>query len=662
NDMDVIQSEIANAGEFHYVIPTFYGYRPSVLLKGNDTIDIFGNVNELSQSSIVGWACSENEDTILNTAKYDVRRNTSVNYGIKHNPDSDFPSLCSEWTGSNSTSESNFKNFGLHSLDNTISKENIANINFGTEVAENNIVLSDDYYQINNLDTNTYYVAYLVSEDESVVYGYKGFLTKGTTQRTASGTWSDNNWTAGEPTFNDVVEIPSNMDVIVSANTTAMADSLIIREGASFKNNGILNVNNTKIEKTFVGYNNANTTGWYLMGLPIMPSTDNQTYIAECLDAREDNDDIDLYFWKEDYTENDMQGMWANYKVYNSSEPFFEQTKGYLVAYSNDKTNNFIGNINDEDSYTLLSNASLSGTSSDFGWHLVANPYSFSVPVSQLTRNNIALPNTLNTTTGNYITLTSESTIAPFEGFFVQVANATNSLTIDKNTATNNFPRPKIDSLNNNLLSFSIGEIEKEDKFSMAFDSEASFGLDWQTDSHKLMGYGEVAEIFAVFDNENFAMNIIPSQEDTLIIDLRCKIKKQGTYNIIFNSSDIHPYNNVFLFDRMSGEELENLSLTPVYSFEANENMPEDKFLLKFIRNTLNNDTPISSHFINISQNNNNITAYSDENINSLTLYSTEGKQILQTSDNKISIKQKGVFFLNIRTNNNQKTFKIIIL
>ena len=70
--------------------------------------------------------------------------------------------------------------------------------------------------------------------------------------------------------------------------------------------------------------------------------------------AREDNEDIDLYFWKEDYTEEEMQGMWANYKAYDFAEPFFKEGRGYLISYANNTTNSFSGKINDNSSYTLL--------------------------------------------------------------------------------------------------------------------------------------------------------------------------------------------------------------------------------------------------------------------------------------------------------------------
>lgn len=578
-----ITSEIEGATPFYYQNSLFYGHKPSILLKGSDTIDLFGG-DTVGIVSGTGWTCIDGNSQTIGTINYVLRRNSDINYGVKHNPDSGFPTLCTEWTGDNSTDESNFRDFGLHTLTGTISQADIANIGLGTPISESNISLQYGYYQIDNLEEKTYYVAYLVSEDESIVYGYKGFLTKGTTARTTSGEWTDNNWTNGEPTFNDVVQINNGVDVTVSQGNTAKCNTLILKDGASFKNNGTANIDTYEIEKSFSGYESKtlSSTGWYLTGIPIEISSDNQTYIAEVLDAREDNDDIDLYFWKEDYTEEEMQGMWANYKAYDFAEPFFKEGRGYLISYANNTTNSFSGKINDNSSYTLLNNATLSGVGSYYGWHLVANPYSFPISLSQIERTNSTVPSFLNSS-GNYEVLMGANTLQPFEGFFVQVNNSDNSFVVNKNE-----PIAK-SSLNDiNFISFSINNIDGEDKTYLAFDTNFTNALEWQTDNHKLLGYGLAPEIYTTFDNENFAVNVIPpTLEDTLNVDLRCIIKQEGEYTLKYRGEIPLSYNKIGLYDRQSGEMLKDFSLDSVYVFSADETMDEDKFMLKFIRNSL---------------------------------------------------------------------------
>lgn len=655
--LDVLNSAISNAGKSYCNLSLTYGHKPTILLRNNDTIDMLGNNTVVG--SVDGWTCVNALEETIKTVGFDLRRNSDINYGVKHNPDSGFPTLCTEWTGDNSTDESNFRDFGLHTLTGTISQADIANIGLGTPISESNISLQGGYYQIDNLEEKTYYVAYLVSEDESIVYGYKGFLTKGTTARTTSGEWTDNNWTNGEPTFNDVVQINNGVDVTVSQGNTAKCNTLILKDGASFKNNGTADINTYKIEKFFSGYNmkSLSSTGWYLFGIPIEVSIDNQTYIAEVLDAREDNDDIDLYFWKEDYTEEEMQGMWANYKAYDFAEPFFKEGRGYLISYANNTTNSFSGKINDNSSYTLLNNATLSGVGSYYGWHLVANPYSFPISLSQIERTNSTVPSFLNSS-GNYEVLMGANTLQPFEGFFVQVNNSANSFVVNKNE-----PIAK-SSLNDiNFISFSINNIDGEDKTYLAFDTNFTNALEWQTDNHKLLGYGLAPEIYTTFDNENFAVNVIPpTLEDTLNVDLRCIIKQEGEYTLKYRGEIPLSYNKIGLYDRQSGEMLKDFSLDSVYVFSADETMDEDKFMLKFIRNSLGGGILASSHFINISQDNNLVRVYSDEEISLITLYSMDGKEIYKTKDKEIVINKKGFFLLKVKTTNSEKVFKVIIV
>lgn len=655
--VDALTSEISGAGKFYCGLSLTYGNRPSILLHGSDTIDMFGNNAEISSPS--GWTCVDGNSQTIGTVNYVLRRNSNINYGVKHNPESGFPTLCTEWTGNNSTAESNFRDFGLHTLTGTISRSDMADISVGTPISESNISLVNGVYEISNLAERTYYVAYLVSEDESIVYGYQGFLTKGTTARTTSGEWTDNNWTNGEPTFNDVVQINNGVDVTVSQGNTAQCNTLILKDGASFKNNGTANIDTYKIEKSFSGYESKtlSSTGWYLIGIPIEVSSDNQTYIAEVLDAREDNDDIDLYFWQEDYTEEESQGMWANYKAYDFAEPFFKEGRGYLISYANNTTNSFSGKINDNASYTLLNNATLSGDNAYFGWHLVANPYSFPISLSQIGRTNCTAPSLLNSS-GNYVVLTGDNTIEPFEGFFVQVDNSANSFVVNKNE-----PIAK-SSLNDiNFISFSINNIDGEDKTYLAFDTNFTNALEWQTDNHKLLGYGLAPEIYTTFDNENFAVNVIPpSLEDTLNVDLRCIIKQEGEYTLKYRGEIPLSYNKIGLYDRQSGEMLKDFSLDSVYVFSADETMDEDKFILKFIRNSLGGGVLASSHFINISQDNNLVRVYSDEEISLITLYSMDGKEIYKTKDKEIVINKKGFFLLKVKTTNSEKVFKVIIV
>ncbi|MBR1770365.1 MAG: hypothetical protein IJ748_07920 [Bacteroidales bacterium] len=651
---DKLSAPIENAGKF-YIGEDILSNYPIVLMNGSDTIDFFGNNADTNTST--GWTCGD-----LKTKGSVLKRKSSVFCGIKTNPKTGFPTLCSEWTGTNSTSASDFLNFGLHTIDATILRADIENINIGTEIPVENITLQDGYYTVSDLQPNTFYVAYLTSSDGEIVYGCQSFRTKGLTQRTVSGEWTDENWTEGKPTYNDIVEIGQNTLVVIPEGTLASCNTLILKDGAEIKNNGNLNVKNYQVEKSLLGYETEDIPGWYLMGLPIIASQDNQSYISTTMSAFEDNDDIDLYYWDEAYTDDDVQGLWRNFKDYDLSQPFFQQGRGYLVAYAENRLNIFDGKINDEDSYTLLENATRSGETQYHGWHLAANPYPFSLSLDDIVKENFTPPSLLKQD-GNYQTMTSRDRIKPFEGFFVQTTEDGNNLfRVNKKSNPTSLPvlKSNLDSVK--YLSFSVVGEDGSDRLLLAFDNSFSESLDWQTDNHKLTGLGDAPEIYAVFNNEAFAVNVLPSSADTLYIDLRCKIKKGGEYSMVFTADGVYPYQEVVLQNRKTGEALVDFTNSDTYSFFADQTMEEDGFLLSFARKSVGIDRDIlTSNFINISQKGRIVKAYSNEPLRLLTLYSSDGKQLLQSDSSEIEIKQTGLFILKVQTTKNEKVFKITV-
>jgi len=661
NSFDV-PYQMGDKGLFYYVSSLFYGHKPIILLHNNDTVDIFGNVNELSLPNNTGWSCNEGN---FNTARFILKRKSFVCSGIKHNPNAGFPTLCSEWSALSPNDTNNFANFGIHSFDNIISQEEISNINFGIPIDEGNIQISDEgYCLINNLNPNSFYVAYLVSQDGSTTYDFCPFLTKARNQRIASGLWSDSNWTNGIPKFNHIVTVASDIFVTIPQDSVAFADTLILKNNTSLLNLGSMNIKNFIVEKSFLGYYSNNIPGWYLFSIPITIDENTIGSIPSYFNADTNNNNVDIYTWKEDFLQDTLQGMWLNFKAYNDTVPFFQQSKALLIAYANDTTINFSGSIADYKSYTLLNNASLTTYNpNSSGWHLVSNPYPFPISINQIARNNISLPNKLNPYSGNYEPLTLQDTLSPFEGFFVQVANTQNFLSVTK-ISNNNLAQNNISTTNNPLI-FSITDssLSLSDNLYLSFDSNASDLLDWEYDSHKLHSLGSCPEIFAKFHNENFSVNVIPpNNENSLLVDIRCLIKHSGNYSVCFNQNSIYPYDSVLLINRYNGQTLANLSATPVFSFLANEDFTEDSFLLKFTRNALNlNNISINDNNIYILQDNNLVTAKSNSHINLMSLYSIDGRLLQQISDNHLFINNKGAFILTVSTQNGSKSFKIVI-
>ena len=632
-----------------------------VLMHNNDTIDIFGNVSD-GVANTTGWT-----DTDIQTAKTILQRKTFVNKGIRQNPAQGFPTLAEEWTQigeQNSTNEEDFADFGSHTMTGALTNADIENINSGTAIATMDITTGNSTYEITGLDANSIYVAYLLSQDENTIYDFRSFRTKSIIQRTASGNWNDTNWTIDMPSQEDVV-VMDNYDVVVPEGFVANCYSITLQDNgtnkATLKNDGTLNVEDKiYIEQFLQGYgNDTNACGWNLVGIPIDVTGVMQNDIATTMNASVENNDMDLYSWNEAYNENGSQGIWYNYKVHSDDANFFENGKGYLLAYSTDRTNTFSGTINNNSAYTLLSNASLSTPTEDRGWHLVANPYSFNVKVSNLTKNNCTNPSILNSSSGNYEVLSVDDFIKAGQGFMVQVADATNALTINKNVVEN-----KTTATNPALMCFEISSALGNDVTKIGFDTLASYFLDWQTDNHKLEGLGYAPEIATRFGTEKFAINVIPFEQDTILVDLDIRIKQNDTYAIRFNGDNTQEFTSIFLCDKNSDEELADLLIDSVYTFSADENFVANTYYLKMLKSYQGIENPNqSSDFITLQQDKRTIGFISNKHIKQIEVYNVNGHMI-ETIENKnqITLQQQGVFILKAKTDTTQKVFKVVAL
>ncbi|MBQ9311685.1 MAG: lamin tail domain-containing protein [Bacteroidales bacterium] len=632
-----------------------------LLMHNNDTIDIYGNIYEgVSVSSTTGGWHTDG----ISTAATVLRRNSSVNRGVKHNPNTGFPTLSTEWTqigNANADIESNFVDFGKHTMTGALTKTDIEDMTIGTQVNATNINSTSDGYDVDGLETNNIYVAYLLSEDESVLYDYKTFRTRNIVRRTNSGEWNDSNWDIDTPTQEDIVEIPADYDVEIPQDYTARCFSLTLKDDetrkATLKNNGTLNTTEPiKIENFIKGYENeGNASGWNLVGLPINITLSNQTEITSVMDLRTDNDEVDLYYWNESYSEDNAQGQWVNWKADNYTGNFFENGRGLLLAYKNDRTNVFVGEINNDNNYTLLNNATLSLPQEDRGWHLVANPYSFKIKVSNLTQNNCTLPSILNPLTGNYEVLTSEDYLQPYQGFMTQVTNTDNLLKINKNVSK------KTATSNSDFLSFEIESDLGKDVTKIAFDELSSYGLDWQTDNHKLTGMGLIPEIFTVFNNENFAVNSIPFDEDTLLLDIRINVKKEDNYKLKYLGNNIPEFTSIGLYEKSTNTKLNEFLQDSVYAFSADEQMNEDNYYILLTKQVSDiEDNPNTQNYINITQNKETVEFSSNQAIQQIILCNAMG-QILATNNNtnKITLPYKDIFIIKVATNDYQQTFKV---
>ena len=649
---------VSNEGVFYkdlnLIAYVFNGDDAIALMKNGEYVDIFGCLGELPSGSN-GWCYPATSPTIR-TKGTTLRRKSNVSKGIKVNPTSGFPTLNSQWTqigNPNSIASTNFADFGKHTMSNAYGNvDSLAKIE--------NISNTDTSFILENLEEDTYYEAKLlfINGNDSVYSNSILFQTGVNSQRLTNGSWDDANWSKRKPTKIDNAILFNNQTLRIDNGTNAECYNLIIKDTlnqkkASFINNGNLNVwNKTIVESYFKGYT-ANDNGWNLYGLPIKTTSSTQDSIGNVFFNISANDD--LYYWKEDYGN---EGIWMNWQDASNIGDFFVDGRGYLVSYENDKLLKFYGELNNESSYSLLSNASLSSPNTQRGWHLCSNPYPFYVKLNQLQRTNVSLPSLLDNNTSNYFALLPTDSIPPFAGFMVQVGNLNNSLTINRTASESK----NIEDFS--VINLNVSSSDGNDKTYIIITDSASLVYDINYDNRKLSGWSQSPEIFSKYGNDRFSLNSIPQIEDSLILDIGFVAKTANNYNIRLNFDSIEQYHKISLFDKVSNVELINFKIDSVYSFYSNVVNSEDKFQLKIYRNQLS-DEEIQTKEDNIllQQYDDEVYVFSSSKILSIELSNLKGQKINKSfNSNSIKVTQKGVFLLKIQTQNNTYIRKIINL
>lgn len=671
----------------NYITDSFYSFKtmvisitgddPIVFYKNNKPLDIFGDTLvfpsgywESTNSSIKTNATIIKRKSHINKGS-DINYNTSV--GAAANKVSAF--LTNEWDlvySGTSPSYADLAGAGSHVMDNALgswdSLVGVYTLNSGL------VDLGNGNYQyvLDNLLEDTYYETYLmvVENGDTNYSNTQLFKTGKNTLRTLSGNWNDTNWTKGVPDTIDNVIIPTNQELIIPNGVNAKANTIYLRDGlgdnkAELKIQGSLEYNNAVIEADFNGYTN-NLDGWNLFSLPINPLNISQDTIGQMYFNTGNNDD--LYYWQEDYTDTSNLGRWVNYKsIPGGSGDFFKTQRGYLVSYNQNKKLEFEGRINDSASYTLLDNASLSLPNSERGWHLCANPYPFTLSIDNFNRTNVSNPSLLDPQTLNYKTLDvtdpTNYKIPPYSGFFVQVANQTNNLSITKE---GNGSKATINP--SNFIEVKLISDLGEDKTKVLFIQGTSYGFDVEYDNRKLEGYGNLSEISTVFNSENYSINAIEDFEDSIKVDLKFTVKVSGVHSIKLNIKEIQEYNKVLLYDKTTNTILNDFIIDSIFSTNLSLGEYENyQLIIKKQSSSIPNEEISQKTNIRIEKDGDKVEVFLDGGINeeilSLELINTKGQVVnKKTKSNWIILPEKGIYIIRVITNKNQFNRKITLI
>ncbi|PKO95303.1 MAG: hypothetical protein CVU14_11620, partial [Bacteroidetes bacterium HGW-Bacteroidetes-9] len=224
-----------------------------------------------------------------------------------------------------------------------------------------------------------------------------------------------------------VVNITSSASVTLAAGTDLTVTNTLVNangiNGILIQDGGSLiqptqNVSAT-VERQL---SNADWTngmdGWHLLSSPV----ENQLVANGGFTT----DPYDFYAWSE--TNND----WLNQKDGANNITSFVPGNAYLVSYDDGGTKSFAGELNVNG--ITFSDLSLTGSSYYVGYHLLGNPFPSALKWND---GNWALSNVggiasvWNEIAQNYLSLANPNDIIPAnQGFFIQINDASNSITI----------------------------------------------------------------------------------------------------------------------------------------------------------------------------------------------------------------------------------------
>ncbi|MEI6900566.1 MAG: T9SS type A sorting domain-containing protein, partial [Bacteroidota bacterium] len=413
-----------------------------------------------------------------------------------------------------------------------------------------------------------------------------------------SGNWeSAANWCGGLPISSSDVEIPAGTTVHVTSlpNANAVCHNLtidaggyvVIDAGKALTVTGITTTNdgltikspsntgasgslitlgtvsgNSIVERYIPAYTGPND-GWHLVVSPV-----NNAPIGNFSPGA--NDDFYRYI--------ESTNIWNNWKVNNFD---FTNGQGYLCAYQVSVVKSFTGTPNNAD--IPSSNLSLTGTR---GWHMLGNPFPCALTWNDGNwglSNVVATAKTMNTG-GTYSDLVANDIIPSMQGFFVQVTDASNSVTIPKASRVHDAAiwnkQTFVDRL---LLTASSNDNPTYVESVVRFDPMSTPSFDNTFDAHFLPGISNAPQLFSMIDgNELLSTNTLPTSSGNTLVTLGFTKGVAGNYSLAFDGISTFPANCTIILEDLKTSVTQDLKLNPAYPFVSADGDNQVRFKLHF--------------------------------------------------------------------------------
>ena len=602
-----------------------------------DTVDLFGKLLETSNGTA----------TYANTI---LTRKTTIRQGIKKNPTNIqipyFKDINSEWD-SVPFNEANLNDVSLrHSLATPITYTYVDSL----EAQNNELVLS-------GLNSQTKYLCILKRGTDTLFT--HTFSTGNIVETQSSGSWGESSvWSGGvvPETYDKVVVNKGHKITIAEGDSVSCSDLVLCSDySASPMDNGkselsiegTFSVNNVEVQASFDKYTE-NVNGWHLFGVPIDVNSSTRESIAESFNRGYEDD---LYYLDE------ARYAWIPYLQNVEDANFFTNKHGYLVAYKDDKTLSFKGDLFLEESIVLLNNASYNQLGN--GYHLVCNPYPFSVGLNNFTFNNVSGMWLLNPQTGAYIpndnNLPGDFIVPPFSGLMTKVDSATNSLVLRKKAVApdqNTNAKSVIENLKFRLLSDG-----GYDEMKIYFRSDSDSLYD-KYDTYKLFSIGSAPDLYCSINDLSLSIASLSELDDSLRLRINVLSKDVGDLKL-----QLYEYTGDFervdLLDADSESLVCSLLDDSLYSISynsANEIRTFDLLVKKRVLSSVNKEDN-EIEYVQIGR---SIEIKNPQQIEEVVLFDIQGREILRTETEFLTLPCEGSFVLVVKSNGKEYFTKII--
>lgn len=605
-----------------------------------DTIDLFGKLLETSDGTA----------TYANTI---LTRKTTIRQGIKKNlPNSQIPyfkDTNSEWD-SVPFNTTNLNEVSLrHSLTPSVSYIHVGD--YSLEAQNNELVLS-------GLESQTKYLCILKRGTDTLFT--HTFSTGNIVETQSSGSWSESSvWSDGVmPEPYDKVIVNKGHKITITEGESVSCSDLVLcsdysalpmyNDKSELTIEGAFSVNNVEVQASFGKYTE-NTNGWHLFGVPIDVNSSTKEKIAESFNR---GDEDDLYYLDE------ARYAWIPYLQEFEDTNFFTNTHGYLVAYKEDKTLSFKGDLFLEDSIVLLNNASYNQSVGN-GYHLVCNPYPFSVGLNNFTSNNVSGMWLLNPQTGAYVpndnNLPEDFTIPPFSGLMTKVDNATNRLVLRKKAVEQNQTSNAKSVIEN--LKFRLLSDGGYDEVKIYFRSDSDSLYD-KYDTYKMFSIGSAPDLYCSINDLSLSIVSLSDLDDSLLLRINVLSKNVGDLKLQL-CEYTGDFERVDLLDADSESLVCNLLDDSLYSISynsANEIRTFDLLLKKRVLSPENKE----DNEIKYVQIGRSIEIKNPQQIDEVILFDIQGREILRTETEFLTLPCEGSFVIEVKSNGKEYFTKII--